>query len=33
MNHIGLDDEDMIGSSIGTFDGMTYGRGAVGSLL
>ena len=24
MNHIGLDDEDTLGSSVGSFDGMTY---------
>ena len=24
MNHIGLDGEDMLGSSVGSFDGMTY---------
>ena len=26
MNHIGLDDEDTMGSSVGPFDGMIYGK-------
>ena len=26
MNHIGIDDEYMLGSSVGSFDGMTYGK-------
>ena len=26
MNHIGSDDEDMLGSNGGSFDGMTYGK-------
>ena len=24
MNHIGINDKDMMGSSVGSFDGMTY---------
>ena len=31
-NHIGIDYEGTMGSSIGSFDGMTYGGGPVGSL-
>ena len=26
MNHVGLDDEDTMGSSVGSFDNMTYGK-------
>ena len=26
MNHIGINDKDMMGSSVGSFDGMTYGK-------
>ena len=26
MNHIGLDEEDMLVSSVGSFDGITYGK-------
>ena len=33
MNHIRLDDEDNLGSSVGSFDGMTYGEKPVGSPL
>ena len=33
MNHIGIDEEDTLGSSVGSFDGITYGKKPVGSLL
>ena len=26
MNHIGIDDKDTLSSSVGYFDGMTYGK-------
>ena len=26
INHIGIDDEDTLGSSVVSFDGMTYGK-------
>ena len=26
MNHVGLDDKDTMGSSVESFDGMTYGK-------
>ena len=32
MNHIGLDDEYTLGSYVGSFDGMTYGKKPVGLL-
>ena len=32
MNHIGLDGEDKLSSSVGSFDGMTYEKNPVGSL-
>ena len=32
INHIGIDEEDMIGSSVGSFDGTTNGKIPVGSL-
>ena len=32
MNHIGINDEDTMGSSVGSFDGMTYEKKHVGSL-
>ena len=33
MNHIGIDDEDTLGYSVGSFNGTTYGKKPVGSLL
>ena len=33
MNHIGSNEEDTLGSSIGSSDGITYGKTPVGSLL
>ena len=32
INHIGIDEEDMMGSSVGSFDGTTHGKIPVGSL-
>ena len=32
MNHIGIDDQDTMGSSVGSFDGMNYAKKPVGSL-
>ena len=32
INHIGIDEEDMMGSSVGSFDGTTNGKIPVGSL-
>ena len=31
INHIGINDEDMMGSSVGYFDGTTHGKIPVGS--
>ena len=31
-NHIGIDYEGTMGSSIGSFDGMTYGGGTCGFI-
>ena len=33
MNHIGLNEEDTLGYSVGYSDGLTYGKKPVGSLL
>ena len=33
INHIGFDEEDTLGSSVGYFDGITYEKSLVGSLL
>ena len=33
MNNIGIDEEDMLGSSVGSFDGVTYGRKPLGFVL
>ena len=33
MNHIGLDEEYNLGSSVGSYDGITHGGKPVGSLL
>ena len=33
MNHIGLDEEDMLGSSVGSSDGINYEKKSVGLLL
>ena len=33
MNNIGIDEEDMLGSSVGSSDGITYLKEPVGSLL
>ena len=32
INHIGIDEEDMMGSSVGSFDDTTHGKIPVGSL-
>ena len=32
MNHIGIDDEDTLGYSVGSVDGMTYEKKSVGSF-
>ena len=32
INHIGIDEEDKMGSSVGSFDGTTNGKIPVGSL-
>ena len=33
MNHIWLDEEDTLSSSVGSFDGTTYGKKPVGSFM
>ena len=33
INHIGINDKDTMGSSVGSFDGTTHGKITVGSLL
>ena len=33
MNHMGIYEEDNIGSSVGSFDSIKYGKNSVGSLL
>ena len=33
INHIGIDEEDTVGSSVDSFDGTTHGKIPVGSLL
>ena len=32
INHIGIDEEDTVGSSVDSFDGTTHGKIPVGSL-
>ena len=33
INHIGIDDEDTLGSSVGSFGGINYVKKPVGSFL
>ena len=33
MNHIGIGEEDTLGSSVGSSDGIAYGKKPVGSLM